>query len=41
MTLILHGYRDQIVPIANSALLSAEPIKKATLKVYEGASHGM
>jgi len=40
MTLILHDYRDQIVPIANSALLSAKPIKKATLKVYEGASHG-
>jgi non-heme chloroperoxidase len=30
-TLILHGDDDQIVPIANSALLSAKLIKKATL----------
>jgi non-heme chloroperoxidase len=40
-TLILHGDDDQIVPIADSALLSAKLIKNATLKVYEGASHGM
>jgi non-heme chloroperoxidase len=40
-TLILHGDDDQIVPIANSALLSAKLIKKATLKVYESGSHGM
>ncbi|MBC7990417.1 MAG: alpha/beta hydrolase [Luteimonas sp.] len=40
-TLVLHGDDDQIVPIANSALLSAKIIKKATLKVYEGGSHGM
>jgi non-heme chloroperoxidase len=40
-TLILHGDDDQIVPIANSALLSAKLIKNATLKVYPGAPHGM
>jgi len=40
-TLILHGDDDQIVPIANSALLSAKLIKNATLKVYKGAPHGM
>jgi len=40
-TLILHGDDDQIVPIADSALLSAKIIKNATLKVYRGASHGM
>jgi non-heme chloroperoxidase len=40
-TLILHGDDDQIVPIANSALLSAKLVKKATLKVYKGGSHGM
>jgi non-heme chloroperoxidase len=40
-TLILHGDDDQIVPIADSALLSAKIVKKATLKVYEGALHGL
>lgn len=40
-TLILHGDDDQIVPIANSALLSAKLVKKSTLKVYTGSSHGM
>jgi non-heme chloroperoxidase len=40
-TLILHGDDDQIVPIADSALLSAKLVKKATLKVYQGAPHGM
>src|SRR5438477_1165772 len=40
-TLILHGDDDQIVPIADSALLSAKIIKNATLNVYKGASHGM
>ncbi len=40
-TLILHGDDDQIVPIADSALLSAKIVKKATLKVYNGAPHGM
>src|SRR5499433_1809671 len=40
-TLIMHGDDDQIVPIADSALLSAKIIKGATLKVVPGAPHGM
>jgi len=40
-TLVMHGDDDQIVPIANSALLSAKLLKKGTLKVYERLSHGM
>ena len=40
-TLILHGDDDQIVPIADSALLSSKIVKGATLNVYEGAPHGM
>jgi non-heme chloroperoxidase len=40
-TLILHGDDDQIVPIADSALLSAKLVKSATLKVVPGAPHGM
>ena len=40
-TLILHGDDDQIVPIEDSALLSAKIVKAATLKIYKGASHGM
>ncbi len=40
-TLILHGDDDQIVPIADSAMLSAELINDSTLKVYKGAPHGM
>lgn len=40
-TLILHGDDDQIVPIADSALLSAKIVKNAKLIVYPGAPHGM
>jgi non-heme chloroperoxidase len=40
-TLILHGDDDQIVPIADSALLSVKLVRSATLKVYKGAPHGM
>jgi non-heme chloroperoxidase len=40
-TLILHGDDDQIVPIADSAQLSAKLVKNATLKIYKGASHGL
>src|SRR5207244_10178646 len=40
-TLIIHGDDDQIVPIADSALLSSRPVKDATLKVYPGAPHGL
>jgi non-heme chloroperoxidase len=40
-TLVLHGDDDQIVPIADSALLSSKLVKGATLKVIPGAPHGM
>jgi non-heme chloroperoxidase len=40
-TLVLHGDDDQNVPIADSALLSSKIIRKATLKVYPGAPHGL
>jgi non-heme chloroperoxidase len=40
-TLIMHGDDDQIVPIGASAMLSAKLVKKSTLKVYPGFSHGM
>jgi non-heme chloroperoxidase len=40
-TLIIHGDDDQIVPIADSALLSSKIVKGATLKVYKGAPHGL
>lgn len=40
-TLVMHGDDDQIVPIADSALLSSKLLRKATLKVYEGFPHGM
>ena len=40
-TLIVHGDDDQIVPIADSALLSSKIVKNATLTVYAGAPHGL
>jgi non-heme chloroperoxidase len=40
-TLILHGEDDQIVPIGNSAMLSAEIVQGAELKVIPGAPHGL
>jgi non-heme chloroperoxidase len=40
-TLILHGDDDQIVPIADSALLSSKIVNDATLKIYPGAPHGL
>ena len=40
-TLVMHGDDDQIVPIADSAPLSAKLLKKAKLKVYEKFPHGM
>ena len=40
-TLIIHGDDDQNVPIADSALPSSKLIKKAMLKVYPGAPHGL
>ena len=40
-TLVMHGDDDQIVPIADSAPLSAKLLKHATLKIYPGYPHGM
>ena len=40
-TLILHGDDDQIVPIADSAFLSAKIVKGSKLVVIPGAPHGM
>ncbi len=40
-TLIVHGEDDQNVPIANSALRSSKLIKKASLKIYPQAPHGL
>ena len=39
--LVMHGDDDQIVPIADSAPLSAKLLKNSTLKVYENFPHGM
>jgi non-heme chloroperoxidase len=40
-TLVMHGDDDQIVPLADSAPLSAKLLKKSKLKVYEKFPHGM
>ena len=40
-TWIVHGDDDQIVPIADSALLSSKIVVGSTLKVYAGAPHGL
>jgi non-heme chloroperoxidase len=40
-TLVIHGGDDQIVPIDDSARLSAKIVKNSLLKVYEGAPHGL
>jgi non-heme chloroperoxidase len=40
-TLVLHGEDDQIVPIDDSARLSAPLLKNGTLKTYPGFGHGM
>lgn len=40
-TLIVHGDDDQIVPIAAAGIASAKIVPDATLKVYEGAPHGL
>jgi non-heme chloroperoxidase len=39
--LLMHGEDDQIVPIADSALLGIKLLKKGTLKTYPGLPHGM
>ncbi len=40
-TLIIHGDDDQIVPIADSSLLSSKIVKNARLQIYPGAPHGL
>ena len=40
-TLVLHGSDDQIVPIADSAMLSSKIVKNAKLVVVDGAPHGL
>ena len=40
-TLVVHGEDDQIVPIDVSARLTVGMVPDATLKVYEGAPHGI
>ena len=40
-TLIIHGDDDQIVPIADSAVLSAKLVKNAKLKIYPGGAHAL
>ncbi|GAB6843950.1 non-heme chloroperoxidase [Methylorubrum rhodinum] len=39
--LVMHGTDDQIVPIADSALLAHPLLREGTLKTYEGLPHGM
>lgn len=40
-TLIIHGDHDQIVPIADSAMLSSKLVKNAVLKIYPGGAHSL
>lgn len=40
-TLVIHGEDDQVVPIDVGGRRSSKMIKGATLKVYEGAPHGL
>ena len=40
-TFVMHGDDDQVVPIADSALLSVKLLRKGKLKVYEKFPHGM
>jgi non-heme chloroperoxidase len=40
-TLVMHGDDDQVVPIADSSLLTIKLLKYGTLKVYAGYPHGM
>ena len=39
--LLMHGDDDQVVPIADSALIGIKLLKQGTLKVYPGFPHGM
>jgi len=39
--LVMHGDDDQVVPIADSALLSIKLLRRGELKIYKGCPHGM
>ncbi|HEY2753657.1 alpha/beta hydrolase [Phenylobacterium sp.] len=39
--LVMHGEDDQVVPYADSGLLSAKLVQNGTLKSYKGFPHGM
>ncbi|WP_043362708.1 alpha/beta fold hydrolase [Belnapia sp. F-4-1] len=39
--LVMHGDDDQIVPVADAAMLSIKLLKQGTLKIYPGFPHGM
>jgi len=40
-TLFLHGDDDQVVPIADAALMAVKLVQGAEIKVYKGYPHGM
>ncbi|MFM0204065.1 alpha/beta hydrolase [Paraburkholderia fungorum] len=40
-TLFIHGNDDQIVPIANSALVATKIVRNSIVKIYPGGSHGL
>lgn len=40
-TLFIHGDDDQIVPIDASARMASKIVRNSTLKVYQGADHGL
>ena len=40
-TLVMHGDDDQVVPIGDSAPLTAKLLKRATLNIYNKLPHGM
>ena len=40
-TLVMHGDDDQVVPVADSAPLSAKLLKSSTLKIYKKFPHGI
>jgi non-heme chloroperoxidase len=40
-TLVMHGEDDQIVPIADAALISITLLQNGTIKTYPGFPHGM
>ncbi|SEN15495.1 non-heme chloroperoxidase [Duganella sp. CF517] len=40
-TLFVHGSDDQIVPIDTAAKAAVKLVKNGTLKIYEGAPHGL